>query len=224
MSAIEHHFARRGAQLPPVSESLWLDYVCGAGGVYARGWRPGLEVCIPVARARVRGLKGVEPYVHWDFPKLPARFLERMLSVSRSRCKREPLEALFHLSFHERLQAWDFDEGASTLDFHQGWHLEYPKQEAARDHVRPLCQGEGSSESRAIIEVHSHVDGEAVFSEVDDADEGGLSFRVYAVLGRIYDRPEVRCRVGLFGHFMQWRAEEFFELPQGVTDCNAHIR
>ncbi len=55
----------------------------GAGGVYARGRRPGLEVCMPIAGASVRGLRGVEPYVLWGFPRLPARFVERMIGTAR---------------------------------------------------------------------------------------------------------------------------------------------
>jgi hypothetical protein len=215
----DHHIARRGEILPPVDETLWLDYVCGAGGVYTRGRRRGLEVCMPVADGRVRGLKGVEPYVQWGFPKLPARFLERMIGTSRARCERVPTEALFHLTFDPK-GCYTFSHPYSAvMDFHQGWHLEFPDQHATDQRVRPVHQGAGSSEDRAVIEVHSHVDGEAVFSEVDDADEGGLSFRVYAVLGRIFDRPEIRCRVGLFGHFMDWPAAEFFDLPEGVRDC-----
>jgi hypothetical protein len=214
----DHHFARRGGHLPPVDESLWLDYVCGAGGVYARGRRPGLEVCMPVASARVRGLAGVEPYVQWGFPRLPARFLDRMVGASVARCADAPTEALFHLTYDEERRYHFAQPHSKVMDFHLGWHLEYPEQHATDQRVRPVHQGTGSSEARAVIEVHSHVDGEAVFSEVDDADEGGLSFRVYAVLGRIFDRPEIRCRVGLFGHFMEWTAAEFFELPDGVRD------
>lgn len=215
----DHHFARRGEILPPVDETNWLDYVCGAGGVYARGRRPGLEVCVPVAGAHVKGLKGVEPYVQWGYPKLPARFLERMLDASRSRCARVPTEALFHLTFDPERRFNVSHPYSAVMDFHLGWHLEFPDQLATEERVRPVHQGKDSSEDRAVIEVHSHIDGEARFSDVDDADEGGLSFRVYTVLGRIFDRPEVRCRVGLFGHFMQWPAAEFFELPESVRDC-----
>lgn len=218
-SSIGHYFARRGEQLPPVDESLWQDYVCGAGGVFTRGRRPGLEVCVPVASARVRGLKGVEPYVQWGFPKLPARFLDRMIGASRARCAESPTEALFHLTFNRERRYEPLQSHSTVMDFHLGWHLEFPDQAASAERVRPIHQGPGSSEDRAVIEVHSHVDGPAVFSEVDDADEGGLSFRVYAVIGNLFGRPEVRCRVGLYGEFMEWSAAEFFELPGGVLDC-----
>lgn len=217
MRLAEHFFAHRGAHLPPVDESIMLDYVVGAGGIYARGRRPGLEVCIPVAGASVRGLKSVEPYVQWGFPKMPARFLERMLHVSRVRCQREPMEALFHLSFTTELKL--VQEGAKTLDYHQGWHLEYPAQQSRVDRVRPIHQGPGSSEDRAIIEVHSHPYDSAEFSDVDDKDEGGMSFRIYAVIGMIFDTPGIRARVGLFGHFYNYPASEFFEIPEGIGEA-----
>lgn len=213
-----HHFAPRDKPLPPIDDSLWLDYVVGAGGVYARGRRAGLEVCMPVASARVRGLGPVEPYVEWGFPRIPARFLGLMLAVSRQRCASQPAETLFHLSW-SCIRPAPADAHSSALAAGEGWLLEFPEQLATHDRVRPLHQGRDNSEARAVIEVHTHPYDEARFSEVDDADEGGLSFRVYAVLGRLFDRPEVRCRVGLFGHFMEWGAREFFELPAGVTDC-----
>jgi hypothetical protein len=86
----DHHFARRGESLPPVDDSLWLDYVVGQGGLYARGRRTGLEVCMPVAPTHVRGLGPVEPYVEWGFPRLPARFLDLALAVSRRRSALKP--------------------------------------------------------------------------------------------------------------------------------------
>jgi PRTRC genetic system protein A len=217
----EHHFARRGEQLPPVDEYLWLDYVVGASGIYARGRQPGLEVCMPVSPAQVRGLKGVEPYVQWGFPRLPARFLDRMVGAARSQCRHIPTEALFHLTFNRERAFEPTHEGSQVMDFHEGWHLEFPVQNADADYVRPVHQGKGSSEDRAVIEVHSHPWGDAFFSEVDDKDEGGLSFKVYAVIGHIFDRPEIRCRVGLFGHFMTWTASEFFEVPDFIKDCLA---
>lgn len=217
----DHHFAHRGQPLPPVDESLMLDYALGSNGLFARGRRPGLEVCIPVSKplVPVKGLGRVLSYVQWGFPKMPAAFLEKMLHVSRLRA-RDPegaKEALFHLSFEsDHKLAWR--PGKKVLNFSEGWHLEYPTQEATPDHVEPTGTGR-ESEARAIIEIHSHPFGEAYFSPKDDKDESGLSFRIYGVLGRVFDQPAIRVRVGLFGHFMDWQAKEFFELPEDLTDC-----
>ena len=211
----DHHFARHGELLPPVDESLKLDYVVGANGLFARGRRPGIEVCMPLVTYPVSGLRAVEPYVQWGFPRLPARFLERMLGISRKRCEKTPTEALFHFSFSNRLE--QHGAGARTLDYHMGWHLEYPDQVADAENVKPICQGAGSSESRAVMEIHSHHHWDTKFSEKDDRDEGGNSFRVYGVLGTIFAKPSIRMRVGLFGYFMEWSANEFFEMSSEVS-------
>jgi len=60
---------------------------------------------------------------------------------------------------------------------------------------------------------------QAVFSDHDDIDEGTLSFRIYVVIGSIFSNPSLRARVGLFGHFLEYPASEFFNLPEGVVDC-----
>jgi Prokaryotic homologs of the JAB domain len=217
----EHHFARLGHHLPPVDESLLHDIVLALNGTFVRGRRPGLEVCMPIAFAlrKRRGLRPIFPYAQRGYPKVPARFLERMLNISRQRCEQQPMEALFHLSFTTELML--VQEGAKILDFHEGWHLEYPAQRSRADHVRPVYQGKGSSEERAVIEVHSHPYDKASFSTKDDEDEGGLSFRVYAIIGSVFDQPTIRVRVGMFGYFLEYQASEFFELPAELTDSVA---
>jgi hypothetical protein len=222
LNLAEHHIAQRGQHLPPVNESLMLDYIMGSNGMFARGRRPGLEVCMPIAAPPlpVRGLACVQPYAQWGFPKLPARFLERMLSISRLRARdRDGVkEVLFHLSFN---QSFVLRENEKVLDFHLGWHLEYPEQLAQHNHVVPTGSGR-ASEARAIVEVHSHPFDDARFSPQDDKDEGGMAFRIYGVIGNIFSSsPEIRARVGLFGHFFEYPASEFFELPEGLIDCVA---
>jgi hypothetical protein len=213
----DHHFARRGELLPPVDESLMLDYVVAANGTFARGRRPGLEVCLPVSLHKVRGLAPISPYAQWGYPKIPKLALSRMLALSLSACSIRPTEALFHLS-------WDTPTSevldGTALYLNPGmWCLERPEQHATKDRVEPVRKGAGSSEARAIVEVHSHHYDKAFFSQQDNEDEGGCSFRVYAVLGTIFDRPTIRARVGLFGHFFEYPASEFFELPEGLFDC-----
>lgn len=211
----DHHFALRDRHLPEVNESLMLDYVCGAGGIYARGRRPGMEACMPIGYARVRGLKGVEPYVQWGYPKVPAELLALMFSISQTVARNQPCEALFYLSF-------SLIEPASGRPAHvacaNGWHLEFPAQSADAEHVEAREKGAGTSEESAVIEVHSHHRFGPEFSERDDADEGTMSFRVYAVIGNIFVGPAIRARVGLFGHFLEYPASEFFEMPEGVVD------
>lgn len=215
----ENHFALRDEQLPPVDESLLYERVVGSTGTFVRSRKDGLEACVPVALYRMHGLKPVEPYVQWGYPKVPAPLVDLMLQVSRVRSRTVLKEALFHLSFGDAHFKNCIEPAFGPSSPSRGWHLECPDQHATDEEVRPLHQGQGSSEARAIIEVHSHHAGEARFSEKDDADEGGPTFRIYAILGTIFERPTIRARVGLFGHFMEYPAGEFFELPEGLTDC-----
>ncbi|HEX8177824.1 MAG TPA: hypothetical protein VF543_22235 [Pyrinomonadaceae bacterium] len=215
----EHIIARPGRPLPPVNEGLLYDIVLGSNGTFIRGRRPGLEACMPFAATRWphKKLAHVIQYVQWGFPKVPARLVEKMLITSRffgaggiSPVK----EVLFHLSFKPDIEP--SDNSARVLDACQGWVLEYPQQNATGDKVELVHKGRGTSEERAVIEVHSHHSGRAEFSDEDDEDEGGASFRIYGVLGEIFDRPKLRTRVGLFGFFYEYPAAEFFEMPQGV--------
>jgi hypothetical protein len=152
----------------------------------------------------------------------------RAVGISESPGIKEPREALFHLSFDSTTA----DRGPQTAESavigrpssvlsEAGWHLEFPQQTATADHVEPVHKGAGSSEERAIIEVHSHHYEPAFFSPQDDADEGTMSFRIYGVIGTIFAHPAIRVRVGLFGHFFEYIASEFFEMPEGVADLVA---
>ena len=51
-----------------------------------------------------------------------------------------------------------------------------------------------------VAEFHSHGSSRAFFSATDDRDEQG--FRIYGVAGRLdTPLPELRLRVGVYGHF-----------------------
>ena len=215
----EHHFARIGEQLPPVNESLLLDYVVASNATYARGRRPGLEVCMPVSfnLQPVRGLAQVASYAQWGYPKVPLLLVGTMLDVSRAACAEKPTEALFHLSFSEDTSGCSGHPVCAA-----GWHLEWPEQRATEDSVIALNAGAGTSVERAIIELHSHHNMRPDFSPSDNKDES-QGFRVYAVIGEIFTRPAIRARVGLFGHFWEYGASEFFELPAELRDCNSEV-
>lgn len=213
----DHHFHRPGHDLPPVDESLLFDYVVASNATFARGRRPGIEVCMPVGfsfinarRASSEGssitsMSGLAPlfaYLQWGYPKVPEYIFTSMLTGAQARSAYEPKEMLFHLSW----------SGSGR------WQLEIPQQTATDQSVVPIETGAGTSTERAIIEVHSHHDMPADFSAQDDIDES-QGFRIYAVIGRIFDKPEIRTRVGLFGHFLEWPSGEVFELPERLKDC-----
>ena len=221
---IEYHIARLNVDgepdpLPGVDESKFLDYVIAANGNFARGRRPGLEVCMPVSVAlqEIRGLRDVMPYVQWGFPRVPEALVSTMLMVAQQVCNPMPREVLYYLTF----------DGQSCAPGHlicdDGWHLIMPAQAPAgpgraMNSVKPLESGFGTASACALIEVHSHHAMKAEFSEEDDADES-QGFRIYAVMGEIFHNAKIRARVGLFGHFFEYSAMEFFILPNSLTDC-----
>lgn len=215
----DHYFAHLGHLLPAVDQSQLLDYVVGSNGTFARGLRPGLEVCMPVSfnLQPIRALAPVKSYVRWDYPQVPKALVEVMLARSKAVCEQGPREALFHLSFSAELSSC-----AEHLACDSGWHVEFPAQHPLpgreTDSIMPDETGAGTSTERALIELHSHHNMRAEFSPDDNTDES-QGFRVYAVIGTIFERAMIRARVGLFGHFYEHTASEFFELPDELHDC-----
>ena len=63
-----------------------------------------------------------------------------------------------------------------------------------------------------VAEFHSHGSSRAFFSHTDDKDEQG--FRIYGVVGRLdTDLPELRLRVGVYGHFAPVDWSQVFDGP-----------
>ena len=64
-----------------------------------------------------------------------------------------------------------------------------------------------------VAEFHSHGSSRAFFSATDDRDEQG--FRIYGVVGRLdAPLPELRLRVGVYGHFSPLDWPQVFDGPQ----------
>lgn len=171
-----------------------LEYVLGAGGVYVRAAREGLRALVRISSCEVRGLPEVMPKVELTCPRVPCAALAAMLARAREVCTPEPREVLFHL--------W-VEEGA--------WRLVEPDQEATRASVRPRDTGVGNSHHRALVEIHSHHSMAARFSATDDLDEAS-GFRVFGVLGSIFERPELTLRVGVHGYFWPVPIAAIFEV------------
>jgi PRTRC genetic system protein A len=200
---VKHRIADR-LPLPPIEAAMY-EYVMAANGLFKRGRREGLEATVPVHYCEIRGgLASVEPEIVLHCPKVPQQAVEAMLTMARSErdARGRPVEILFHL-------AWS--EG-------HGWRLTAPEQIGTAGDVRPLQAGTDSSYANALIEVHSHHQMGAFWSSTDNKDEQG--FRLYGVLGDIFDKPRFRVRVGLYGHFWEVPAESLCNLPEGMNKPN----
>ena len=162
--------------LPPWAAAGY-DYIMAGNGLWKRARNRHCSACLRLARANVAGLPELAGYLALAGPKLPGRLLWVALEDARRRSWREPVEAMYHVYRH--------DDGRVRLA--------YPPQEngAARSAYQ------GGSDPAIIMDVHSHVQMAAFFSGTDDRDEMG--FRFYAVMGRIFTRPEIRLRLGIYG-------------------------
>lgn len=204
---IDYHIART-KDLPPLKATKY-DFVLAAAGLFVRARREGLEVCLPIAVPGydVLGLADIDPYLNLDYPLVPAEHVTRMLDRARAVCKsrreEDLLENLFYLM-------WNKAEGK--------WELIEPEQERERATVKPKDDSADSPYGRALIEIHSHHKWEAEASETDDTEEIG-KFRIFTVLGNIFERPEVRVRVCVHEFFIEVPAGCIFDLPEGVADA-----
>lgn len=196
-SPIAYH-VYQGQELP---EPCPYDYVLDRWGVVKRAMTPFYEARVRVAEGRVAGLSTVygvgdfagDAAIRLTVPKIPARWLEQVLRhAQRAGDERDiilrPVEQMYH--FH-----WLDGE----------WQVSVPKQEASGSRVRYR----GGNERSIVLDLHSHHRLGAFFSPTDDRDEQGCRF--YAVIGRIYRRPEIRLRLGLFGDFIELSALDLFE-------------
>lgn len=199
---IEYKTARLTSQPPECSGGLF-DYVFAGDGVYIHAARPELEVCFCVERATVRGLPPLLPVFDFRLPRIPESFVCSMIRDANVWAE-QGLETLFHLCWSD----------LALMD--DGWVGYEPEQARTAKSCRPFQ--DGGSHDRAIVEAHSHHSMAAKFSPQDDADETG--FRLYAVIGRLPNAPEIRVRVGVYGYFWEIPASWVMDLPDGVRDCN----
>ena len=188
---------------PPQRRGGMFDYVLAADGLYLRAEREEMEVCFPVAPAEVRGLAPAAPLFHFRLPHVPENLILELVGVSALYAD-SGFETLFWLE-HSEMNPYD-----------DGWLIREPEQTRTASRCRPT-EGQDEAYRRAIIEIHSHHSMPAVFSTTDDRDETG--FRLYGVIGRLNEAPEIRLRVGVYGYFWEIPAPEALELPEGLSDC-----
>jgi hypothetical protein len=206
-----------GQSLP---EPAIYDYVTDQAGVVMRVRTPHFYAVHRCAFGHVRGLgrwpeeaeaatPGTQAGVLLSVPKIPASWLTRVLghalkasgSVAKMTLRAltalRPIEAMYH--FHYLPQQADGAPGC-------GWQVRIPKQVAKAD----LVDYWGGNEATVALDLHSHHEMPAFFSQdKDDKDELGARF--YAVIGRIYSRPEIRLRLGLYGKWVNLPATTLFE-------------
>ena len=182
-------------KLPPIPDCLYA-YILAGNGVFLYAKRDDLEVLIPTSRAIIVGLPPLESFV--NLPRVPAILMHHILQASRENL---PNEILFWFNF-------DHDQRI--------WNVDAPLQVCRPASVYPVDKRDPLG-TKALIDLHSHALMEPFFSPTDDKDEQG--FRVFAVIGKVNERPEVRVRVGVYGNYWDIPASMIFELPEEIRDA-----
>jgi hypothetical protein len=189
---IDYLVARHG--LPPRS-GLAYDYLVAGDGLFVVASSSLLEVRIPVARCRIRGLAPVFAACTLLRGRVPAGLWESILGCLR----------VAHTAGCEVLVGIAHDAA-------RGYQLVLPDQA-----VGPMAV-EYTPQDGWLLEMHSHRDGRAAFSTTDTTDEQRL--RLYGVVGRLDQRrPLVALRAGAYGYFLPVPWVSVFEGdPDDVDD------
>ena len=183
--------------MPPVSAVK--EYIVASNGLFVRAEDLRIEACIPIAPAMLPGLAEVEPYARLKADRVPSVYLWSILLSAR---KRMPNEAMYQFGYDGQRQS---NAAIPT------WRCWMPGQVASQAALS------FDDDGQAVIDLHSHNSMAAFFSTTDDADEGGLRF--YAVVGRLdTDKPEIRVRVGVYGHHWDVPAKAVFECEGPFVD------
>lgn len=177
----------------PAARMQGYDYVLAGNGVFKRAMNRHVEVMLPLAGACVAGLPEAVAYVKLRGRRFPEWILNAALADARRRAMGMAKEAMYHL-----VRA----DGKARLM--------RPAQRAKGGGVAY----EGGSDPAIVCDLHSHHHMAAFFSDTDNRDEVG--FRFYAVLGRIFEDPQIAVRVGVYGDHWPVLAGTLFE---GIGAC-----
>lgn len=164
------------------SSGIVYDYIMAENGLFVQCSSPLLEARVQIAEAHIRGLAPMERLVELPKGKIPASFLELVLSVAFISPTKEVYMAV----------AW---EGS--------YHLKVPNQ------ARETASVQYDVMSNVVMDIHTHGALPPFFSPDDNADEQG--FRLSMVIGNLLaEREEVMVRVGVYGYFAPVTMEEVF--------------
>jgi PRTRC genetic system protein A len=192
---VQHLIVQDDGRLPPIPDCLYA-YIMAGNGIFLYAKRDDLEVLIPISRAIIAGLPSLEPFV--NMPRVPAVLMHHILQASKENL---PNEILFWFNF-------DHDQ--------QVWNLDAPLQICRPASVFPADKNDPLG-IKALIDLHSHALMDPFFSPTDNKDEQG--FRIFAVIGKVNEKPEIRVRVGVYGNYWSIPADIVFELPGEIQDA-----
>jgi PRTRC genetic system protein A len=191
---VQHLIVQDDGKLPLIPDCLYA-YIMAGNGIFLYAKRDDLEVLIPTSRATIAGLHPLEPFV--KMPRVPAILMQHVLQAAKENL---PNEILLWFNF-------DHDQ--------QVWNLDAPLQLCRLASVVPVDKADPLG-IKALIDLHSHALLDPFFSRTDNKDEQG--FRIFAVFGRVNDKPLILVRVGVYGNYWNIPADMVFELPEEIRD------
>jgi PRTRC genetic system protein A len=192
---VQHLIVQDDGKLPSVPDCLYA-YIMAGNGVFIYAKRDDLEVLIPISTESIAALPPLEPFV--NMPRVPVVLMHYILQASKENL---PNEILFWFNFdHDR----------------QVWNLDAPLQICRPASVLPADKNDPLG-IKALIDLHSHALMEPFFSRIDNKDEQG--FRIFAVIGKVNERPLILVRVGVYGNYWNIPASTIFELPGEIRDA-----
>ena len=173
LSAVRHLTTQKPLPNP---QDAGYDYILGGSGIFKRAHGYLCSCLLPVVSTRVIGLPDVVSYIRLQTRRIPEQFLHIVLQDARSEAWDAPEEAMYHVVYADGR-----------------FKLLKPRQ----DHTDGRVSYEGGSDPSILCDLHSHHELSAYFSPTDDRDEEG--FRFYAVIGKIFSKPEIAVRIGAYG-------------------------
>jgi hypothetical protein len=209
-----HHVATPANPLPPATPGItWL---WAANGIFKRGVSAELDILIPVAdvvEAAPRdtlfaapGLVNLLPHVRWArWPRpIAGSLLGPLLTDARLATDEgtiaRPIEKQYFIAHCEQ----------------RGLKLIAPRAQRGTAGRVTYAVPEGE---RLLVDIHSHHSMPPFFSGTDDGDDTGLSVSV--VIGHLYTRPALCCRLNVHGHRMDVPAGMVFEHLGPFADAYA---
>ena len=172
------YLIHRNGSLPAIPAGKAFAYVLAGNGLFKRARNRHVDALIPLATSQVAGLQPLTPYVHPLAGHIPGQILHRILHDARRRSWNGPREAMYHVTVeNNRVRVFR------------------PPQQAGAANLAYT----GGDDPNIVLDLHSHQEMDAFYSSTDNRDEQG--FRFYAVIGRIFTRPEIILRLGMYGDF-----------------------
>lgn len=167
---LTHQVYKRG-----MATLVSADFVWAGNGIFRHGRRTEFTATVLYCPVLTPGLDKLSPSFSLLVPLVPERLVRMMLNEIEYM---PSFERLFYLYWQE-----------------SKWALHHPKQRASTTN----CHSIETHPVPASIEVHSHGNHRAFFSETDNLEEDG--FRLSIIIGRDKGQLEVAARVCLHGSF-----------------------